>query len=52
MKTDDILMDTECVAAKVIFTTRPSQLFLTPNSIFIVEELLKLDPYSHSEANE
>jgi len=55
MKTDDILMDTEGVAAKVTFTTRarkPRQLFLTPNSIFIVEELLKLDPYSHSEANE
>jgi hypothetical protein len=55
MKTDDILMDTEGVAAKVTFTSRskkPRHLFLTPDSIFIIEELLKFDLYSQSEANE
>jgi hypothetical protein len=55
MKTADVLIDTEGVAAKVTFTSRskkPRHLFLTPDSIFLIEELLKLDPYSQSEANE
>ena len=56
MTTADVLIDTEGVAAKVEFISRSKktrgQVFLNPDSIFLIEEVLKLDPYSMSEANE